>query len=227
MYSINLATFSLDEFYGMLISIDLLPGRKILLNNIQGLIEKLKARNIHSLSELQKMIEKKTNYPALSKELSVEEEYLTVLNREINSYVSKPLVLNALELLTKDEIASLAALGINNTKNFYDRTCKKTDRKKVVSGSIVPECKLTLMLQFVDLLRVNGIGPVYAKILNAIGIKSKDDYLSMPSQTILTLVQEANQEKGYIKVKLGLKDIEYCKRFCLKLDSDIYMNVID
>jgi len=221
MYSIDLDRFTIEEFHEILLSIDLLPGRRILLDNRVRIFNELKIREISSLGDLQKFLKKKADYHLLSKELSVEKEYLIVLNREINSYVSKPLPLEKLDTFSNQEIAALALNGIRNTKELYESCSKREKRKKVASNLKLSESKIILALQLIDLLRVNGIGPVYAKILNEIGIKSKDEYLLLGSEEIVNMVHEVNKQKEFTKVRLGIKDVEYCKRFCKKLDSDI------
>jgi len=69
-------------------------------------------------------------------------------------------------------------------------------------------------------LRINGVGVEYAKALHAVGIKSVDDYNRMPSETILNSIREYNKEKIHSKATLGISDIDYCRRFCEKLDCD-------
>ena len=53
--------------------------------------------------------------------------------------------------------------------------------------------------------------------LDEFKLHSAAGYLGCPSAEILARYRQAN----LARVKLGLKDIEYCKRFCRKLDSDI------
>lgn len=42
MYSMDLGKISLDEFEEMMSTIDLLPGRRILLQNLSAIIDRLK-----------------------------------------------------------------------------------------------------------------------------------------------------------------------------------------
>ena len=91
MYSTDLEKISLEEFQEILSTIELLPGRKILLSGHSSLVESLKRKGIYHLGALQNLLKNKKRYPELSEEFSVSQDYLTVLNREINSYVAKPL----------------------------------------------------------------------------------------------------------------------------------------
>lgn len=221
MYGIHLNEFTLEEFSEILHSVDLLPGRRMLLDNLDRILFMLKDFNVATLADLQKALKKKSVYPSLAKRLSVSEDYLIVLNREINSYETKPLALDKIALFTEKEIRALTDIGIRTTKDLYEKGSKESGRQIIARTTKIAETRMTTALELTDLLRVNGIGPVFAHILNEIGIKGVADYLSLESDQILRRYQELNEWKSDSKAKLGLKDIEYCKRFCRKLDQDI------
>jgi hypothetical protein len=221
MYSIDLKKISLDEFSEILHSIDLLPGRRLLMNNLDKTIKKLKKMDIINLFDLKIMLKKKSDYPEISKALSVDTGYLTILNREINSYESKPVPLDKLEVFLKNEISLLAENKIKTTKDLYDRCWNRIKRAAFSKEMKIDISKILKALELTDMLRVNGVGMIYASILNKIGIKSVSDYLDAGSEEILKRFQKINENKSLTKAKLGLKDVEYCKRFCKKLDKEI------
>jgi len=216
LYSIDFNTFSLSDFISLLKSIDLLPGRKILLNGIDSIAKNLNKIGVTDLAQLQKLLKKKADYPKLAKELSTTSEYLVILNREINSYESKPLPLVKINLFSKTELSIFEKHNIKTTKDLFNQISIKSDRLSFSKLTKIDFLKLKNALQHVDLLRVNGIGPIYAKALVEIGIFNKDIYYKTSSEEI---VKKYNLESG-TKPKLGLKDVEYCKRFCKKLNSD-------
>jgi hypothetical protein len=221
MYSIDLKKISVKEFTEILHSIDLLPGRRILLNHIDRIANELEKEGNKSLYDLQKVLRKKTDYDKLAVKYSVTEEYITILNREINSYESKPIDIEKLSIFSPKELTILNTNKIKTTADLYMICLGKKTRNEISVKMSIDERKIYNALELIDLLRVNGIGPVYAKILNEIGIKSINDYLKTKSEDILVKYQKINAEKGYSKAKLGLKDIEYCKRFCKKLKKEI------
>ena len=221
MYSTELERISLDEFQEILLSIELLPSRKILLEGLSTLIERLKQKGINHLAALQKLLKNKKRYPALADELAVSVEYLTVLNREINSYVSKPIPLSKLEVFTNAELKGLEAAGVKSTRNLYERGLTPSDRRALAEGISIPQEKIVAALELSDLLRITGVGPVYARILKEMGIRNVASFLEIDSQDAVEAYKRINTEKNYSKVNLGIKDIEYVKRFCQKLDSDI------
>ena len=56
MYSIELSNITLDEFREMITSIELLPGRRILLDHLTKVIERLKQNGIFHLEALRKLL---------------------------------------------------------------------------------------------------------------------------------------------------------------------------
>ena len=221
MYSTDLERISLDEFQEILLSIELLPSRKILLDGLSTLIEKLKQRGIDHLETLQKMLKNKKGYLELASELAVSVEYLTVLNREINSYVTKPVPLSKLDVFSDTELKQLEGARLKSTKDLYERGLMPADRSTLSERSSIPQEKIVAALELSDLLRITGVGPVYAKILKEMGINNAKAFLEIDLQDAVERYKRINAEKHYSKVNLGIKDIEYVKRFCQKLDSDI------
>lgn len=221
MYSIDLERISLDEFAELVQTADLLPGRRILLDGFPGVIAGLKRRGIGHLAALHRLLKDKKGHPALADELSVSTDYLVVLRREVNSYVSKPVPLAKLGVFSEAELNRLAEAGLKSTRDLYERALTPSARRALADRLGLPVEQVAEALELSDLLRVNGVGPVYARILCEIGIRSPADYLATPSGDLLSRYERLNEEKGITRAKLSVKDVEYCKRFCRKLDADI------
>jgi hypothetical protein len=221
MYSTDLEKISLEEFQEILSTIELLPGRKILLSGHSSLVESLKRKGIYHLGALQNLLKNKKRYPELSEEFSVSQDYLTVLNREINSYVAKPVPLSKLEVFSGQELGRLAGEGLKTTQDLYERGLTSSERKALSEQLSIPIERITAALELSDLLRITGVGPLYARILHEMGIKHVSTLLEIDSAQAVEGYKRINAEKHYSKVNLGTKDIEYVKRFCQKLDSDI------
>lgn len=221
MYSTNLEKISLDEFQEILSTVELLPSRKFLLDGLANLIGMLKQNGIGHVSALQKLLKNRNRYPELAQELSVSPDYLTVLNREINSYESKPVPLPKLEVFSDKELERLGKDGLKSTKDLYERGLTPSSRKTLAENVSIPEERILAALELSDLLRITGVGPVYARILREMGINNALSLLEIDTQDAIERYKRINEVKEYSKVNLGAKDIEYVKRFCRKLDFDI------
>lgn len=221
MYSIDLEKFSVIEFTELLQKVDLLPGRRILLTGIDTLVRMSEIKGISTLADLQKILKKKENFSRIAVEFQLSEEYLTVLNREINSYRSKPLKIEALDVLSIEESSLLAHTGITTTEDIFEKCKRKTDRERIAKETRISLDKIDFILHLSDLLRINGVGPSYAKILVRMEISSVKTYRDSSSEFILRKYQEVNSKEKLVSANLGLKDIEYCRRFCDKLEIEI------
>jgi len=101
MYSINLNKITLDEFKNILLTAYLLPSQKLILNNLEQNIERLKNKGLSNLQDLHNLLKKKKNYSTIAENMKIDEDYLVILNRMVNSFIVKelPLLLKHLPLL--------------------------------------------------------------------------------------------------------------------------------
>ena len=134
--------------------LNLLPGRWILLNHLAEVIERLKQKGIFHLEALRKLLQNKKQYPELAETLSVSVDYLVVLNREINGYVSKPVPLSELDVFSDTELEKLQKAGIKSTKDFYEQCLSKTARQELSARLSLPAEQIILALELSDLLRM-------------------------------------------------------------------------
>lgn len=212
MYSIDLSKISLDEFEKIMRETRLLPSQKIILNHLKENISSLKNAGYPDLDAVQKLLKNKQKFPKISGELKISTDDLTIINRMINSFVVKVLPLSKIDLFSAEELSALSALKIRNTKEYFEAKC---------TGIAMPlNCEKTeYAFQVIDLLRVNGVGVDYAKLLAEIGIQSVADYNNTPSEVILEKVLEKMKQREGNQPTLGISDIDYCRRFTKLLDS--------
>lgn len=221
MYSTNLAKISLDEFEKILFNAQLLPTQKVILNNLSQNVEKLKYVGITDLQQLQSYLKNKKNYPSIRKDIGIDVDCLVRINRMVNSYVVKVVPLEKLDIFSNDELSMLEGEMMKNTKQYYDAFTSIDQKDGIADKTGISVEKLDYALGIVDLLRINGVGADYAKILYKIGIKCINDYKKTPSEVILNAFKALNVNKDLTKATLGISDIDYCRRFCDKLDCDI------
>lgn len=221
MYSTDLTSIDLDTFEETLLTIDLLPSRRILAEEISQVVPKLKKMGITDLERLRVLLGDKEGHAELAADLHVEVKYLTVLNREVNSYVSKTVSLSQLGVLEDEELERLRRSRIRSTKDLYERCSRVSDRRTIAGEHNLSGERLGRALELSDLVRINGVGPVFARFLNGLGERSPGDFNSADPCEILERHREAVDEGGPPGPELRLGDLEYCRRFSLHLDNDI------
>lgn len=217
----DLTKFSLEEFEEILLTSRLLPSQRIILVDLSLNMQKLKNKGLKNLQNVYDLLKKKDAYPSISRETGISEAYLVILNRMVNGYIVKSLPLDKLVIFTKEELCDLAEEDIKTTKHYYESFLNAPQSENISEKVNIPLARLEYALHIIDLLRINGVGVEYAKILYEMGIQSVQDYNKTPSETILASFNELNKNKVYSKATLGISDIDYCRRFCQKLDCDI------
>ena len=221
MYSIDLKQISLDEFESILVTSTLLPFQKPVLVNLNENIKILKTYGIKDLKELKEQLKNKKKLLLVAQKTGIDEEYIKKLNMMVNSFIVKPIYLNKLDIFSAKELNFLENSGIKNTKQYYETFIEEQQRAKTSSQSSISNKKLEYALSIIDLLRINGVGVQYAKMLNEIGIKCVRDYNNTSSQIILDQINKLNTEKKISKATLGISDIDYCRRFSERLDNNM------
>ena len=221
MYSTDLTSISLDAFNETILTIDLLPSRKLLVEGIAGLVPELEMMGVETLEDLRVLLRDKGRYPELAASLSVNEKYLTVLNREVNSYVSKPVSLSQLDIFAEPELARLRMAGIRSTKVLYESCALSSDRRTIAAEHDLDGERLARALELSDLVRINGVGPAFAHFLSGLGVRSPRDFNSTDPMELLKHYRHSVGEGAASGPELRLEDLEYCRRFSLHLSNDI------
>lgn len=221
MYSTDLTSISLDTFEQTILSVELLPSRKLLADGISALVRELKKMRIDTLEDLRRLLRDKRRYPELAAVLGVDEPYLTVLNREVNSYVSKPVSLNQLDVFTEAELERLRLAGIRSTKAVYERSILPSDRRAFAMEHDLDGERLARALELSDLVRINGVGPTFAHFLRDLGVHSARDFSSIDPLEVLERYRRSVGDGSTSGPQLRLEDLEYCRRFSLGLSHEI------
>lgn len=221
MYSTDLTTVSLDAFEQTILTIDLLPSRKVLAEGISDVVPELKRMGINTLEDLRALLRDKGRYSELAAGLSVDEKYLTVLNREVNSYVSKPVALAQLEVFTEPELERLRRARIRSTKALYERCTLPSDRQEIATELNLDDERLAQALELSDLVRINGVGPAFAHFLRDLGVRSPSDFNGADPLDVLDRYRKSVGDGSSSGPELRLEDLEYCRRFSLRLGNDI------
>ncbi len=219
-YAMDLSRFSLLWFEEALTTAELIPSRRPLLEHIQSIVPRLEAIGVRDLEALRKLLANRAGYEELGEQLGVDRDYLTLLNREVNSYRTKPTPLAKLDTLSTDELAALASIGIRSTRNLYERCIRKEDRESLAAATGIHLERIVAALRMSDLVRINGVGPSFARFFLDLGVTSPAAVIAAPTDEIIEHYEEsiAGQPNP---PRLLPADIEYCKKFSLGLQSDI------
>lgn len=221
MFSVDLHKISLPQLAERLGSTRLLPGRRLVLEPLARVVAGLQAEGLQSAGDVLPYLRQRQQLEALAARLQVDVNYMRVLARQISAFQAQPVPLARLEWFRVDELQRLIQHGYVNTRDLYEGLAAADRRQAEAERLQLDPHRLEMGLRLADLLRINGVGPLYARLLLEMGILSVADYRQRDVESLLADYHEANKRHPGPSARLGRRDIEYCQYFSCLLDDDV------
>ena len=196
-YSLDLSAITLQDYLRLLKAQTLLPGRRMLHEQIGERFQLLASSGLHTAMQLNSALSTPLKMTALMKNTGIPEEYLTLLRRELGSLEQKPVPLSDFPACDPALIRSLAESGIRNSKEYWEANHDTGEE----------------LFALCDLVRINGVGAVAARAFYEAGFYSVVAVSEANASDMLARVSAINGEKKYYKAKLGEKDMQFCIDF--------------
>lgn len=200
-YNLDLERLSVQEYKALLMQQNLLPGRRILWQDIDSNFALFESRNIKTVAQLKKSLSTPDKIAAFASESGISEDYLVILKREIGSLEQKPVLLSGFKGIDSSLLAKLAGDGIVTSKEFWEQNHHTSDE----------------LFCLCDLVRINGVGPIAARAFYEAGYQSASDVAEADAGDMLEKVSAVNEAKHYYKAKLGSKDMQFCIDYAMLL----------
>ena len=210
LYYINLEAFSLARFRHELETREILPGRSILKEDIAGRVAVLESMGIENLQDLVQALKTKKKVEAFARESGLPHDYLVILRREANRYLPNPVNLGKFPGVDSAPVEKLAAVGIKHSKHLFDRGRTRDDREELARQVSVPGDLVLELVKLSDLVRVSGVGPVFARILYQAGTDTLAKLATSSPEWLHDRLVDINQEMGYTSAAIPMRDITYC-----------------
>lgn len=207
-YYIDLSSINIDDYKRKLEFADLLPSRVILKDNLDERFSYFKSIGITNVLELQKLLKKKDKLAELPKVDGMEENYLVILLREINSIQPKPNKIKDFIGISTESISNLEKIGIKDTVKLFDKGLTPESRKELAAITNINEDEILELAKLTDLSRIKWVGTTLARMLYDIGIDtvgkaSRADYIELHKK-----INQINKERNYYKGQIGLHDMK-------------------
>jgi len=202
-YNLDLERLFVQEYKTLLKQQNLLPGRRILLLEIDENFTVFESMEINTVAQLKKSLSTPAKIADIIAVSGITEEYLVILKREIGSLVQKPVPLSGFPDIDPSLVAKLGGAGLKTSKEYWES-------KQDFSDELFCLC---------DLVRINGVGPIAARAFYEAGYQSVYDVAVADVAAMLEKVSVVNEAQHYYKAKLGLKDMQFCIDFALLLNK--------
>lgn len=204
-YLPDLSSFTLNDFRDSLLSRTLIPSRTCLLEGINRTFGILTQLNIATLPELITVLKTKEKIRAFAELSGIDESYLIILKREASSYIPKAVSLDKFQSIQESSLSKLKEKGIVNTLQFFNalQSAPGSDSFSAEMDLSLDEIKVIESLS--DLVRLYGVGPVFAEMILESGIPSISDFLRIsPGEFI-----ELYEQKSGKKADFSQRDMEF------------------
>ncbi|MCK5145912.1 DUF4332 domain-containing protein [bacterium] len=195
-YYPDLGKYTLQKFKENLRKRDMIPSRVILKDNLEENFCILDFNGIKTLKALIEVLKTKQKVKAFSKKVDLSIEYLTILKREASSYISNPINLKTFPGIDSRTIEALEKIGIKNTKQFFDKVNIGKEANLIYEKTGVSIDKLNELAALSDLARLYGVGPVFARIIYDVGIKSVESFIQYSAEEFIGIYENSTKKKA-------------------------------
>jgi len=218
-YQIDLEKYSLQRFKKSLQTRDMIPSRLGLKDELNVRFQILEDRGITNLKELIDVLKTKKKVEQFSQETGLSIEYLTLLNREAKSYLSKPIRLDKFPDIQTRYLERLDEVGIRNSRQLFVEAQNKNRRERLSKETDIPLEVLNELIGLSDLSRIYGVGPVFARMMYGVGIKSVKKFIEYTADDFIRIYEEQTQKKA----DFGVCEIEFSLELAKELDIAVEM----
>ncbi len=214
-YHLDLANYSLETFKEMLRTKTLVPSRACLKDNMDERIRQIQHAGITTVEELLGTLKTKPRLQRFAQDTGLSEEYLTLLKREVNSYLPNPVRLDKFPGIPQICIAKLDKIGLKNSRQLFTHAKQKQQRIQLVRSTDIPPRELNELICLADLVRVYGVGPMFARLLYDAGIRTVKILRSVSAEKLIC-IYEKNTGK---KADFGVSEIQFSIDIASSLDT--------
>lgn len=209
-YYIDIENISIDKYRDIIKSTDLLPGRMILKDNIDTNFNLIKNQSINSVGELLKVLKDKKKINEFSVNSGLDENYLTILIREIKSYRQKPNKISDFPNIPDDVTLKLENTGINNTLQLFDKILSPKRRLEISKQIEVSENEILKLAKLTDLSRIRWVNHTFAFVLFEVGYDTVEKVANADYYALYEAVKQLNNERKIFKGHIGVHDMKLC-----------------
>ena len=216
-YYLDLEKYSLQQFKLSLQKRDMIPSRLILKEKIEERFSILNKHGIKNLKVLIDVLKSKEKIVEFSNKSDLSIDYLTILKREASSYLPNPIKLSNFSGIDSKSIEALANIGIKNTKQLFNKVQKSEEIAELSKRTGVSKEKINELASLSDLARLYGVGPVFARIIVDVGIKSVRDFIKYSAEDFISIYENKTKKKA----DFGVSDIN----FSIELAKELKLSI--
>lgn len=110
------------------------------------------------------------------------------------------LIADVPDVIGKAHHATLKGVGLTDTKQLYERSAARKQRRALAAASGINLNQLTAWARFLDLMQISGIGPKMVRLLNAAGVPNLKAFKRSNAAAVHAAMRAANRGGRYSEV---------------------------
>ncbi len=201
-------TISLEELKQRIALTDLVPSRAVLFEELESNFEKIAQQGIRTFVDLQKALKANKTMQVFAQATGIDQQYLVLLRREIESYTLKPFKMKEINWIPNDVIEHLVEQGITDSHELLAATGNAEKERALADKTGLQFEMIQYLRQLSDLARVQWVSPLTARMLVEAGYESTRQLALANAEGLSIEIEEVNEGGKYFKGKIGLRDIK-------------------
>lgn len=209
-YYIDLKSISIDKYKEILKASDLLPSRLILKDNIDSNFDLITNQKVQYVDELLNMLKNKKKLQDFSRQSGLNDDYLTILIREIKSYRQNPNRIKDFPSIADDVILKFENIGIKNTLQLFDKVLTSKSRLEISKQAGINENEVLKITKLTDLSRIRWVNHTFAYVLFEAEYDTVEKVANADYKDLYETVKRLNEDRKIYKGHIGLHDMKLC-----------------
>lgn len=218
-YYLDLSAISLRDLYATFVEGNIAPGRKILFQSKDERRTALESHGVENVAALIDAVKSKTRFAAVAEATGLDPEYLTILARQARSYRPSPVALDRFDEADEATREALSRDGIRNSKHLYDAVHTAGSVDALAARIGVSSAHLEEYVALSEVVRVPGVGPVFARFLYRLGVRSVTDLAVSDPGDLFTRIEDHLETVGYGGPRATEWDLAFCVDFARRLET--------
>ena len=213
-YHLDGSAIGIDAFFSTLREGNISPGRRILLEDPGGALRSLREAGVATLADLVAALKTAKKLAATAEQTGLSREYLTILRRQAQSWFPQPVALSRFPGATESLVERLASAGIKHTSHLFTAASAGT-----LPGAAHEQPDIDELLAMADLVRVPGVGPLFARAFVETGCTSVAALAEADPATLRARLSDAPALATYTGPAITDWDLRACIWFARLLSG--------
>jgi hypothetical protein len=220
-YYIDLSAMPIDALKNRLLTGDLLKSRMPLREDIESHFKAIKKNGVKNTGELTRALKSKKDVEAFTEKTGIPTDYITLLRREINSWLPQPRKIKDFPLLADDVKDAFLQIGIKTTVDLYDRILTPAGRKDLSTKTGISGKQVEQLARLTDFCRLQYVNETFATLLVEAGYETIQSVANADSEELQKKVNTVYKTLLLSKCTIGLNDMRYLIRLAADATSEI------